>query len=404
MPSPVPIYLFLLAISLRCVLAFPGTDSTGFPEFTHSTSKFVKRQVPPDCETQLTPACLQALYGIPKTRATQRTNSIAVAGFLDQVADKADLATFLQTMRPDLAPAPTFNEVTLGGSGNNQNVPKVALVANLNVQYTIGLASGVPTTYYAVGGNFIDGLKDLSSHLLSLDDPPSVLILTHSMDEKDVGAKTAKNLCDDFTQLGQRGISIIVSSGNGGVSGNGESTDCVQFVPTFPASCPFVTSVGGTTLISEAGSRVSAGGFSNIFSQPFYQNMAVSTYLSGIGKLYADLYSRDGRAFPDVAAQSKAIVVTYKGENTVFEGTEASALIFGSMIALLNDELISVGRPKLGFLNALLYSQGVNGLTDITSGSNPGCNTDGFPAVKGWDPITGLGTPNYAALRKVVGL
>jgi len=32
---------------------------------------------------------------------------------------------------------------------------------------------------------------------------------------------------------------------------------------------------------------------------------------------------------------------------------------------------------------------------DITSGSNPGCGTAGFSAVSGWDPVTGLGTPNY---------
>lgn len=34
----------------------------------------------------------------------------------------------------------------------------------------------------------------------------------------------------------------------------------------------------------------------------------------------------------------------------------------------------------------------------ITTGSNPGCNTDGFSAVKGWDPVTGLGTPKFSKL------
>ena len=32
---------------------------------------------------------------------------------------------------------------------------------------------------------------------------------------------------------------------------------------------------------------------------------------------------------------------------------------------------------------------------DITTGSNPGCNTQGFHAAKGWDPATGVGTPDY---------
>jgi tripeptidyl-peptidase-1 len=55
-------------------------------------------------------------------------------------------------------------------------------------------------------------------------------------------------------------------------------------------------------------------------------------------------------------------------------GTSASAPTFASIIALLNDELIAAGKPPLGFLNPLLYSAPET-LTDITSGNNPGCNT-----------------------------
>lgn len=40
-------------------------------------------------------------------------------------------------------------------------------------------------------------------------------------------------------------------------------------------------------------------------------------------------------------------------------------------------------------------------LHDITNGSNPGCFTDGFQAVEGWDPVTGLGTPDYPALLRL---
>ena len=37
---------------------------------------------------------------------------------------------------------------------------------------------------------------------------------------------------------------------------------------------------------------------------------------------------------------------------------------------------------------------------DVTNGTNPGCGTDGFPAMPGWDPVTGLGTPNFPTLLK----
>ena len=58
------------------------------------------------------------------------------------------------------------------------------------------------------------------------------------------------------------------------------------------------------------------------------------------------------------------------------------------VISLLNDHLISNGKSPLGFLNPMIYSKGVPGFNDITSGSNPGCNTTGFPATEGWDPVS----------------
>ena len=72
------------------------------------------------------------------------------------------------------------------------------------------------------------------------------------------------------------------------------------------------------------------------------------------------------------------------------------------MISLLNDALIGANRPPLGFLNPWLYSGGYKGLDDIVGGNNPGCGTPGFKAIKGWDPVTGLGTPNFGLLKDLV--
>ena len=61
--------------------------------------------------------------------------------------------------------------------------------------------------------------------------------------------------------------------------------------------------------------------------------------------------------------------------------------VVASIISLLNDFLISESKNRLGFLNPWLYGLGQAGLNDITSGSNPGCGTEGFSAVQGWDPV-----------------
>ena len=65
----------------------------------------------------------------------------------------------------------------------------------------------------------------------------------------------------------------------------------------------------------------------------------------------------------------------------------ANAQIVAGIISLLNDYRISQGEPALGFLNNWLYGHALDGFNDIESGSNPGCGTTGFPAIKGWDPV-----------------
>jgi len=67
------------------------------------------------------------------------------------------------------------------------------------------------------------------------------------------------------------------------------------------------------------------------------------------------------------------------------------------IVSLLNDHLISTGSPPLGFLNLWLYDRSFRlaGLNDITSGNNPGCNTDGFTAIAGWDPVRPLSLRSY---------
>ena len=77
--------------------------------------------------------------------------------------------------------------------------------------------------------------------------------------------------------LGARGTSILFASGDGGVCGV-QSQSGTRFIPTFPSTCPYVTSVGGTVGTPETGVNFSGGGFSNYFSNPSYQTPAVSAY------------------------------------------------------------------------------------------------------------------------------
>ena len=68
----------------------------------------------------------------------------------------------------------------------------------------------------------------------------------------------------------------------------------------------------------------------------------------------------------------------------------ASAPTFGSIVNLINEQRIAAGKGPVGFINPALYAN-PQVMNDVTNGNNPGCGTNGFTAVQGWDPLTGLG-------------
>lgn len=220
--------------------------------------------------------------------------------------------------------------------------------------------------------------------------------------------KYARSVCNLFTQLGSRGVSVLFSSGDSGVGGaciTNDGSNTTHFPPQFPAACPWVTSVGATTHTSpETAVSFSSGGFSDLWERPSYQNDAVSAYLEALGDEWAGLFNPKGRAFPDVAAQGENFAVYTAGSLANLEGTSCSSPTFAGVIALLNDARLRANKPVMGFLNPWIYTNGASVLNDITTGGSTGCSQVPYAswnATKGWDPVTGLGTPNFVEMKKV---
>ncbi|EJD45539.1 family S53 protease-like protein [Auricularia subglabra TFB-10046 SS5] len=365
-----------------------------------------KRQFPP-CSEIITPSCLQQFYGIPAAPATQVSSTLAVSGFIEEYANQADLSTFLELLRPDI-PQGTFDTQLLDNGQNPQDLEEAGVEAGLDTQYTVGVATGVPVTFISVGPDSSDdlfGFADIINFLASeAPSQPKVLTTSYGANEDAVSPLLFKALCDSYAALGVQGTSVIFSSGDGGVAGI-QPTFCLNgFIPTFPSGCPFVTSVGSTAGVPpETAAGFSSGGFSNVFTTASYQSAAVAGYLSQIGGLNGGLYNASGRGFPDVSLAGVGFAIAFQGQFFLVDGTSASAPSFASMIALINDRRAAAGIQPLGFLNPFLYANAL-AFNDITVGNNPGCNTEGFPALGGWDPITGLGTPNFAALATAAGV
>lgn len=222
----------------------------------------------------------------------------------------------------------------------------------------------------------------------------------------------------------------INSIRTGGQAGPCDGPQHNLFVPTFPSGCPYITSVGATSLNPDGTESAAvdptiptfggSGGFSNYFARPAYQDSAVQSYITALNGEFDGLYNKSGRAFPDLSAvgvncaiwlsQTALTGVALPNGTDVLapvpfriDGTSCSSPMLASVIALINDQRIAAGKPTLGFLNPAIYAQPTTGIYDVTSGSNGcggqcGCGTNGFPALAGWDAATGLGTPRFSTL------
>ncbi|CDO69264.1 hypothetical protein BN946_scf185042.g166 [Trametes cinnabarina] len=376
------------------VTAKRAISSVHFGSGAHdnSTAHGRRASVDASCNDAITPACLQALYNIPTTPATESSNTLAVTSIESSSASKADLQSFLGKFRTDMPSGTAFSVQSIDGG---QNVEfQASIEGSLDIQYTVGMATNVPTTFFTVGsdnGDDLTGFLDLVNTLIAQDTPPTVFTTSFGFPEALVSPDIATYI--KFTRLHS-----YLHRADCGVD-DGEGGDCTTFRPTFPSGCPFVTVVGATQGTSpETAAQLSSGGFSNIFPAPQYQSDAISSYLSTLGSTNAGLFNTSGRAYPDVSASGINYQVTINGTVTPVSGTSASTPVFASVVALLNDRFIAAGKPAMGFLNPFLYSTGKSALNDITEGNNPGCGTNGFPAATGWDPVTGLGTPDFNKL------
>ncbi|KAK6971674.1 family S53 protease-like protein [Favolaschia claudopus] len=381
---------------------------------SRSVSKHKRNAAAPaDCDTSnpknnITPACLQSLYNIPTTPATHMNNTLLVTGYVEEWAEVDDLQAFLAQFRPDLPSNQTFVTTLLDGGSNPQGPGIAGPEADLDVQYAAGIASGVPLQFLSVGtfeSDFPTSVLDTTTFLASAAQLPTVVTTSYGLNEEFWGASLATKVCDAFAGISARGVSFLFSSGDGGVSGNhDDGVDCGLFITVFPASCPWVTTVGSTIGFNpEVAVNFTGGGFSSIFPTPPYQTTAISNFLKTLPPSFPGngKFNSTNRAYPDLSLQGMNFLISARGEVGQTAGTSASTPSVAGMVALMNDRLIAEGKPVLGFLNPFLYGN-EGAFNDVVEGHNSGfrcpASSVAFDAAPGWDPVSGLGTPNFPDL------
>ena len=368
----------------------------------------------------MSPLCLRTLYGfLNYTPQASHANQMALVNFLGEFNNRSDIDLFLRLYRPDAAAqdaAYTFAMKNINGAINQQSLANPLQMengkgkeGNLDAEVMLGLGWPTPFTAYSVAGrppflpdaavpaNSNEPFLTWLQYILEQETLPPVISISYSESEQTVPRSYAERVCGGFAQLGARGVTVLVASGDYGVGHSGpcvsnDGANSPRFLPSFPSSCPYVTTIGATRdllpeIVAVDGKNdfVTGGGFSNYFSRPSYQDQAVSSYVKGLGNTYEGLYNKNGRGYPDISAQGYHYISVWNGtrEGRVFDGTSASAPTVAAIVALVNDALLADGKPPMGFLNPWLYSRGHEAFTDILLGSNKGCNTTGFPARRG---------------------
>lgn len=183
---------------------------------------------------------------------------------------------------------------------------------NLDAQMVLGISYPTKMTAYSTGGSppFLPSNSTPTdtnepylaflNYILGQKDVPYVFSSSYGDDEESVPYSYAKRVCSGFAQLGARGVTYMVSSGDAGVGAKGTcysntGNGSYKFLPNFPTSCPWVTSVGATANFNPetAVTRFASGaGFSNYFGAPDYQQDTVNAYIKSLGGEFDGFYNK----------------------------------------------------------------------------------------------------------------
>ena len=258
--------------------------------------------------------------------------------------------------------------------------------------------------------NVDTGWVDFLAAVLDAPDArrPGVVSISWGMPED--GFSTSRRY-DQTRQLFQScallGVTFVCASGDAGAADELPDDGWYdgQRHVDFPSVVPEVTSVGGTKLLPSGrgfaetawndgtGRGASGGGFSRLIAVPDWQKAA-----------FAGRKGVTGRGIPDVAAVASpdpGLSIFVRGKWTAAGGTSVAAPIWAGLIARVNAERVAAKKARLGAANAALYAaaRGASApFRDVVRGDNSYAGVSGFPAGKGWDPVTGLGTPDVVRL------
>ena len=357
-------------------------------------------------------------------KVDSNTGSTAVAqyvyGALEQYYSVADLLAF---EHEEISPTYSQVPVDVGGDvmlGPCSEIGGECTEANLDVQFMMGVSQVTPTTFFYSTLGFVGFLFQFANYSHPYG---SVISFSYAELEQFVTVAEMNAFNTEAKKLGVQGTSLVCSSGDDGAIGYIARLNPAYcgYTPFFPGVSPFMTVVGGTmggpNGLPEVACQAdifpdgyqpeitTGGGFSYMNPLPSYQSQVVATYFA-TSTSYPG-YATNGRGYPDVSLVSMLYEVYFNYTAYPIAGTSASTPVFAAFLSLINAARNATSLPPVGFANPMIYSYFQSFLlNDITSGSNNCgafayvCCEQGYSAVPGWDPLTGLGSVNFTAMKE----
>jgi kumamolisin len=310
----------------------------------------------------------------------------------------SDLATYFSAL--GISPAPAVTAVSVDGAQNqptgDDNGPDAEVMLDIEVAGSVAPRAKI-AVYFApnTDAGFLDAINQAVE---DKQNNPSVISISWGGAESTWTAQSLESYNSALEAASAVGVSVCIAAGDNG-STDGVS-DGLQHVD-FPASSPYAMACGGTHL-SGSGSTITSevvwndlpsggatgGGVSATFPLPTWQANAHVPPSVNPGNFA-------GRGVPDVAGDADpdtGYQITVDGSSIVVGGTSAVAPLWAGLIACFNSHL----AKSVGYVNPTLYQQvaaAAGTFHDITSGNN-----GAYQAGPGWDPCTGWGSPNGAAI------
>lgn len=285
-------------------------------------------------------------------------------------------------------------------AGQSQNVPILSISVNgasttcgsgcgdveqaLDIEQALSMAPGLKQLRVYVGKNDVSIFNQMAA-----DNVASSISCSFGW------AKDQSSLDPIFQEMAAQGQTVFVATGD-----QGSSTAANV---TWPSDDPWVTAVGGTVLTTNGagGSWKSETGWANSTGMPSKNNVPIPSYQQLAGVVTSSNgASSTLRNIPDVSSESAAAqyvcaIGTCRNQGG---GTSYAAPLWASLIAMANQQAANRGDANVGYLNPTLYdittgSRFSSDFHDATSGSN-----GAYSAVKGYDLVTGWGSPIGASL------